>query len=153
MGDRSGLLVNIPVIAAALFAVLASCALPPEYAVRTEFYPDSVGYSAYNEKNYNYKLFRVSDVEALAGYMLTIPQDEGTLFLKVSTNCMLEKAMIRIGEDKAARNYPIYQTDWGQGLNELAGREHLRPAITHFITNYYRRDQEASKKGAAFSLF
>jgi hypothetical protein len=150
MEDRSGLLVNMLIIAA-LFAVLASCALPPEYAVRAEFYPDSAGYSAYSEKNY--KLFRVSGVEALTGYMLTIPQEEGILFLKVSTNCILEKAMIRLGEDKAARNYPIYQADWGLGLNEFAGREHLRPALTHFITNYYRRDLEASKKGSAFSLF
>ena len=151
MGDRCRPLVNMLVIAAAIFAVLASCALPPEYAVRTEFYPDSMGYSAYSEKNY--KLFRISGAEALLGYMLTIPQEEGIVFLKVSTNCMLERAMIRLGEDKAARNYPIYQTDWGHGLNELAGREHLRPALMHFITNYYNRDLEATKKGSAFSLF
>jgi len=144
------LLAHVPALAV-LLAVIASCALPPEYAVRTEFYPDSVGYSAYTEKNY--RLFRVSDAEALMGYMLTIPLDEGLLFLKVSTNCMLEKAMIRIGEDKAARNSPIYKTDWGQRLNMLADREHLRPALTHFMTNYYQRDLDASKKGSAFSLF
>ncbi|MDR2734881.1 MAG: hypothetical protein LBC99_09645 [Spirochaetota bacterium] len=150
MVNRAGLLADMFVIAA-LFTVLASCALPPEYAVRTEFYPDSVGYSAYTEKNY--KLFRVSDAEALMGYMLTIPQDEGVVFLRVSTNCILDRAMIRLGENKAARNYPIFQADWGQNLNELAARDNLRPAVTHFITNYYQRDQEVSKKGSVFSLF
>ena len=129
----------------------AACALPPDYAIRKELYPGHVNYGVRSEKEY--KVFRVSDNESIIGYMLSIPTDNGTIFLKIDTYCVLETALLHQVDGKNERKYPIYQLDWGQSLEQLAERENLRPMITHFITHHYTRDMEEVKRGSMFSIF
>ena len=130
---------------------MLACALPPEYTVRSEFYPGSPNYNVITEKQY--KAFRISDHESIIGYMLSIPVDNGTVFLKVDTDCMLETALLHQREGKETRKYPIYQADWGRSLRQLTERENIAPMLNHFMTNLYQRDMEATKRGSMFSLF
>jgi hypothetical protein len=133
-----------------LFAI--SCSLPLEYTVRSEFYPGNSNYSSFSGTGY--KGFRIFDLDgALVGYMLTIPIDDGTVYLKIDTHCMLETALLHTGKDKKARRHPVYQSDWGRNILQLAERDNLRPMLMHFLENQYRRDTEIGRRGSAFSLF
>jgi len=134
-----------------LILALMSCSLPPENAVRKELFPEATSYSTHKEKNYT--TVRVYDRDAALGYLLSIPIEDGLIFLKVDTLCMLESALLRRSDGEAVRTHPVYQADWGQSLQQLMERDNLRPAVTHFITNQYRRDLEESQKGSMFSLF
>ena len=140
---------TILLVLASLY-VLVSCGLPPEYIVRDELYPQAAGYSTRSEDHYT--LFRISDQEQLAGYLLSIKAEDGIIFLKVTPNCILETALLYQEQSGEARRFPVYQSDWNQHLKQAAERPNLRPAITHFLTNHYLADQQP-KRGSALSIF
>jgi hypothetical protein len=138
-------------ILATLFLVLlTSCGLPPEYIVRDEMYPRAAGYSTRSEDLYT--LFRISDEEKLAGYLISIKESHGIIFLKVTPNAILETALLYQEGEGDAKKFPIYQSDWNQPLRQAAERPNLRPALTHFLTNHYLADQQP-QKGGALSIF
>ena len=140
-----------PALISAILFTLAACSLPPEYIVKDEFYPKAVGSSIDSETGY--RLFRLSDSEALLGYMLRIDIEEGQLFLKVQTDGTLETAVLyKVDKVNGDKKYPIFQGDWGQPLSRFAERPLMRAACQHFLTNHLAGDQHP-KKGSALSIF
>ena len=142
---------RITILLLGLVLFILACSLPPDYVVRGEFYPDNPDYSVISEKDY--KVFRITGPEAIIGYMLSIPLDNGNLFLKVGPDCVLDTAQLHQSDDRGTRKHPVYQADWGRTLRQLADRENISPMLTHFITNHYQRDLDGGKRGSMFSFF
>ena len=134
-----------------ILLLLLACSLPPDNTIRNEFYPGSPNYSVFSGDGY--KGFRIFNAEFIIGYMLSIPLDDGTVYLKIDTGCILETAILHTKDGSGVRKFPVYQADWGLSLQRLAERENLRPMLTHFITNQYQRDMEPARRGSVFSLF
>ena len=131
--------------------LVTACGLPPEYIVREELYPESAGYTISSEDRYT--LFRISDQEALTGYMLSVKDGADIIFLKLRPNGILETALLYQERSGEAKKFPVYQSDWNQPLRQAAERPNLGPAITHFLTNHFQADQQPAKKGSALSIF
>ena len=142
---------TLTLVAFGFIVLVTACGLPPEYIVREELYPESAGYTISSEDLYT--LFRISDQEALTGYMLSVKDGADIIFLKVRPNGILETALLYQERSGEAKKFPVYQSDWNQPLRQAAERPNLGPAITHFLTNHFQADQQPAKKGSALSIF